>query len=217
MSRGVGRASPPRDRLEGPATADSRANGWRWGWTGLPRLSPVLLPLVIQQPFELAFDPASQLGRVEPRPRAAALPPAWRTGTGSGARHPIHQLTSGLDPTVEPLLQPFVVPARHGCRLAATHPGPSLETESQQGDGHPCELQSPQKNVERAWCHEARLSAGSNISRQLACQRPPCNASQQGRQARPCTRRRYGRLMPQRGHLANQRGWLPPAAAPGRG
>jgi len=175
------RATTPGDRVQGPATA---------GGLGLPGLAPVIVALVVQQPVELPLDPTTQVCGVEPLRQPAPLAAACTARPRPGSGHPIDQLPPRLHPAVETLLQTVVIPTRHRCRLAATHPGPTFKTQSQQGDPEPRKLQGPQKDVDRTCAHDARLSACTNASRQLACQRPPCRASQQWRQASPCTRRR---------------------------
>jgi len=71
-----------------------------WTLRLLPRLAPSLV--ILQQPIQLGFHPAAHL--IEPQ---AATGPSIGTGAGPGpgAGHPIHQLTAGAHPLVEPLLE----------------------------------------------------------------------------------------------------------------
>jgi len=141
LTGAAGNPSTPRDRLERPTTATGLRAGLKTGLGAglraglavigrrrLPGLAPVVIAVLVQQPVELAFDPATQFTRIEPRRRSPSLTAGSTARTGPGPGHPIHQLATRLNPTVKTLFQPLVVPTRHRCRLATPHTGPALET-----------------------------------------------------------------------------------------
>lgn len=108
-----------RDGLQGAATGSLRRLNGLLGWRAGPLL-PGLLPgvLLLKDPVELVFHPATQI--TETRALTAACPPAptCSPGARSGAGHAIHQLPASGHQALKALLQGIGAATRPVSRTA---------------------------------------------------------------------------------------------------
>lgn len=109
----------------------------------LPRLAPVVVWFLIEQPLELVLNPATELTRVEPR----SAPPGRIAGARTRSRNPIDKLPPGFDPAIQALLEAIVTTACHGRRLPAAQRQAALQPQAHHHDGKTSELQGPQEHV----------------------------------------------------------------------
>ena len=108
---GVAQALRPTDLGRSACSRTGRASPAQLGGL-LPRLPPLVIAVVLEQPVDPLLHPAAQPGGIQTtRPQAPETQPgslgAGQTRPGPGAGHAIHQFTAAAHPAVEALIDGF--------------------------------------------------------------------------------------------------------------